>query len=83
MFEILHFLIEEFQNYKLLEFRSNKGHLIKFYRKSVIFMDLVDSKGHEVILNHRIKNFFEIMKLEEIKKAELLDERWNINHVVE
>ena len=44
---------------------------------------LLNSKGHEVILNHRIKNFFEIMKLEEIKKAELLDERWNINHVVE
>ena len=30
LFYIIHFLIEEFENYKVLEFRSNEGYLIKF-----------------------------------------------------
>ena len=38
LFEILHFLIEEFENYKVLEFRSNKGYLIKFYRKGDLWI---------------------------------------------
>ena len=33
LFELLHFLVDEIENYKVLEFRSNKGYLIKFYRK--------------------------------------------------
>ena len=48
-FYIMHFLIEEFENYKLLEFRSNEGHLIKFYKKENLnFMDLFDIDGKKL-----------------------------------
>ena len=84
LFEILHFLIEEFQNYKLLEFRSNKGYLIKFYRKGdLIFMDFIDSKGIKLIKKNRIKYFFEIIKLREVEEVGLIDQRWSINHIIE
>lgn len=51
LFELLHFLVDEIENYKVLEFRSNKGYLIKFYRKGddLNFMDLIDSKGVKLI----------------------------------
>lgn len=85
LFEILHFLIEEFQNYKLLEFRSNKGYLIKFYRKGddLNFIDLIDSKGIKLIKKNRIKYFFEIIKLREVEEVGLIDQRWSINHIIE
>lgn len=79
LFELLHFMIEEFENYKVLEFRSNTNETLRFYKKdNSEFMDLVDSKGYEVISNYKIKYFFEIVQLEEIKKAELLNKRWSI-----
>ena len=79
LFELLHFMIEEFENYKVLEFRSNTNETLRFYKKdNSEFMDLVDSKGYEVISNYKIKYFFEIVQLEEIKKAELFNKRWSI-----
>ena len=52
LFYIFHFLIEEFENYKLLEFRSNEGYLIKFYKKvDSNFMDLVDINGEKLFSN--------------------------------
>ena len=84
LFEIIHFLIEEFVNYKSLEFRSNKGYLIKFYRKGdLIFMDFIDSKGIKLIKKNRIKYFFEIIKLREVEEVGLIDQRWSINHIIE
>ena len=83
LFEILHFLIEEFENYKVLEFRSNKGYLIKFYRKGDLnFIDLIDNKGVKLIKKNRIKYFFEIISLREVEESELIKQRWS-NHIIE
>ena len=83
LFEILHFLIEEFENYKVLEFRSNKG-LIKFYRKGdLIFMDFIDSKGIKLIKKNRIKYFFEIINLREVEESGLIKQRWFVKHIIE
>ena len=74
LFELLHFLVDEIENYKVLEFRSNKGYLIKFYRKGdLIFMDFIDSKGIKLIKKNRIKYFFEIIKLREVEEVGLID----------
>jgi hypothetical protein len=90
LFEILHFLIEEFENYKVLEFRSNEGrsnegYLIKFYRKGddLNFFDLIDSEGVKLIQNYKFKHFFEIMNLRKVKKLELMEKKFSINHIVE
>ena len=82
LFELLHFLVDEIENYKVLEFRSNKG-LIKFYRKGdLIFMDFIDSKGIKLIKKNRIKYFFEIISLREVEESELIKQRWS-NHIIE
>ena len=84
LFEIIHFLIEEFENYKALEFRSNKGYLIKFYRKGdLIFMDFIDSKGIKLIQKYKIKYFFEIISLREVEESELINQIWSVNHIIE
>ena len=84
LFELLHFLVDEIENYKVLEFRSNKGYLIKFYRKGddLNFMDLIDSKGVKLIKKNRIKYFFEIISLREVEESELIKQRWS-NHIIE
>ena len=84
LYKILHFLIEEFKNYKVLEFRTNTNEILKFYEKdNSKFMDLVDNKGYKVISNYKIKCFFEIVQLEEIKEVGLINQRWFINHIIE
>lgn len=80
-FYIMHFLIEEFENYKLLEFRSNEGHLIKFYKKENLnFMDLFDIDGKKLFSNYKFKFFFEIMDLKKIKKMDLISKKFSINY---
>lgn len=85
LFQILHFLIEEFENYKLLEFRSNKGYLIKFYRKGddLNFIDLIDSEGVKLIQKYKIKYFFEIISLREVEESELINQIWSVKYIVE
>ena len=84
LYKILHFLIEEFENYKVLEFRSNKGYLIKFHRKvDLSFMDLIDIKGVKLIQKNKIKYFYEILNLREVEESRLMNQRWFINHVIE
>jgi hypothetical protein len=81
LFEILHFLIEEFQNYKLLEFRSNEGHLIKFYKRGDSnYMDLFDVDGKKLFSNYKFRFFFEIMDLKKIKKMNLISKKFSINY---
>ena len=81
LFEILHFLIEEFQNYKLLEFRSNEGHLIKFYKRGDSnYMDLFDVDGKKLFSNYKFRFFFEIMDLKKIKKMNLILKKFSINY---
>lgn len=83
LFELLHFLVDEIENYKVLEFRSNKGYLIKFYRKGDLnFIDLIDNKGVKLIKKNRIKYFFEIISLREVEELELIKQRWS-NHIIE
>lgn len=83
LFELLHFLVDEIENYKVLEFRSNKGYLIKFYRKGDLnFIDLIDSKGVKLIKKNRIKYFFEIISLREVEESELIKQRW-FKHIIE
>lgn len=83
LFELLHFLVDEIENYKVLEFRSNKGYLIKFYRKGDLnFIDLIDNKGVKLIKKNRIKYFFEIISLREVEESELIKQRWS-NHIIE
>ena len=83
LFELLHFLVDEIENYKVLEFRSNKGYLIKFYRKGDLnFIDLIDNKGVKLIKKNRIKYFFEIINLREVEESELIKQRWS-NHIIE
>ena len=80
-FYIMHFLIEEFENYKLLEFRSNEGHLIKFYiKENLNFMDLFDIDGKKLFSNYKFKFFFEIMDLKKIKKMDLISKKFSINY---
>lgn len=85
LFELLHFLVDEIENYKVLEFRSNKGYLIKFYRKGddFNFMDLIDSKGVKLIKKNRIKYFFEIINLREVEESGLIKQRWSVKHIIE
>ena len=85
LFYIIHFLIEEFENYKVLEFRSNEGYLIKFYRKGddLNFFDLIDSKGVKLIKKNRIKYFFEIINLREVEESGLIKQRWSVKHIIE
>ena len=84
LYKILHFLIEEFENYKVLEFRSNRGYMIKFYRKvDLKFMDLIDFKGEKLIKENKIKYFHEILNLREVEESRLMNQRWYINHVIE
>ena len=85
LFELLHFLVDEIENYKVLEFRSNKGYLIKFYRKGddLNFMDLIDSKGVKLIKKNRIKYFFEIINLREVEESGLIKQRWSVKHIIE
>lgn len=85
LFELLHFLVDEIENYKVLEFRSNKGYLIKFYRKGddLNFMDLIDSKGVKLIKKNRIKYFFEIISLREVEESGLIKQRWSVKHIIE
>ena len=79
-FYIIHFLIEEFKNYKVLEFRSNE-YLIKFYRKNDSnFMDLFDVDGKKLFSNYKFKFFFEIMDLKKIKKMDLISKKFSINY---
>ena len=83
LFELLHFLVDEIENYKVLEFRSNRGYLIKFYRKGDLnFIDLIDNKGVKLIKKNRIKYFFEIISLREVEESELIKQRWS-NHIIE
>ena len=83
LFELLHFLVDEIENYKVLEFRSNKGYLIKFYRKGDLnFIDLIDNKGVKLIKKNRIKYFFENISLREVEESELIKQRWS-NHIIE
>ena len=83
LFELLHFLVDEIENYKVLEFRSNKGYLIKFYRKGDLnFIDLIDNKGVKLIKKNRIKYFFEIISLREVEESELIKQRWS-NYIIE
>ena len=83
LFRSLHFLIEEFENYKVLEFRSNKG-LIKFYRKGdLIFMDFIDSEGVKLIQKYKIKYFFEIISLREVEESELINQIWSVKYIIE
>ncbi len=50
LYKILHFLIEEFKNYKLLEFRSNSNEIIKFYRENNLnFLDIWDGNGVKLL----------------------------------
>ena len=80
LFYIIHFLIEEFENYKVLEFRSNE-YLIKFYRKNDSnFMDLVDINGKKLFSNYKFKFFFEIMNLKKVKKMDLISKKFSINY---
>ena len=85
LFYIFHFLIKEFENYKVLEFRSNtnKGYLIKFYREGddLNFFDLIDSEGVKLFSKYKFKHFFEIMNLRKVK--ELMEKKFSINHIVE
>ena len=84
LFELLHFLVDEIENYKVLEFRSNKGYLIKFYRKGDLnFIDLIDNKGVKLIKKNRIKYFFEIISLREVEESELINQIWSVNHIIE
>ena len=74
-------MIEEFENYKVLEFRSNTNETLRFYKKdNSEFIDLVDSKGYEVISNYKIKYFFEMLNLTAVK--ELMNQRWAINKII-
>ena len=81
LFYIFHFLIKEFENYKVLEFRSNEGYLIKFYKKGDSnFMD-IDIKGIKLFSKYKFKCFFEIMNLRKVKK--LMEKNFSINHIAE
>lgn len=81
LFYIFHFLIEEFENYKLLEFRSNEGHLIKFYKRGDSnYMDLFDVDGKKLFSNYKFRFFFEIMDLKKIKKMNLISKKFSINY---
>ena len=84
LFELLHFLVDEIENYKVLEFRSNKGYLIKFYRKGDLnFIDLIDNKGVKLIKKNRIKYFVEIINLREVEESGLIKQRWSVKHIIE
>ena len=85
LFELLHFLVDEIENYKVLEFRSNKVYLIKFYSKGddLNFMDLIDSKGVKLIKKNSIKYFFEIINLREVEESGLIKQRWSVKHIIE
>jgi len=85
LFYIIHFLIEEFENYKVLEFRSNEGYLIKFYRKGddLNFFDLIDSEGVKLIQKYKIKYFFEIISLREVQESELINQIWSVKYIIE
>lgn len=85
LFYIIHFLIEEFENYKVLEFRSNEGYLIKFYRKGddLNFFDLIDSEGVKLIQKYKIKYFFEIISLREVEELELINQIWSVKYIIE
>lgn len=79
LFELLHFLVDEIENYKVLEFRSNKRYLLKFYRKGDLsFMDLIDSEGVKLISKYKIKYFFQIIDERKVEEAELINQRWHI-----
>lgn len=81
LFYIFHFLIEEFEKYKLLEFRSNEGHLIKFYKRGDSnYMDLFDVDGKKLFSNYKFRFFFEIMDLKKIKKMNLISKKFSINY---
>ena len=85
LFYIIHFLIEEFENYKVLEFISNEGYLIKFYRKGddLNFFDLIDSEGVKLIQKYKIKYFFEIISLREVEELELINQIWSVKYIIE
>jgi hypothetical protein len=85
LFELFHFLVDEIENYKVLEFKSNKEYLIKFYRKGddLNFMDLIDSEGVKLIQKYKIKYFFEIISLREVEESELINQIWSVKHIIE
>lgn len=80
LFYIFHFLIEEFENYKVLEF-SSEEYLIKFYKRGDSnFMDLIDINGEKLFSNYKFKFFFEIMNLKKVKKMDLISKKFSINY---
>lgn len=84
LYKILHFLIEEFKNYKLLEFRSNSNEIIKFYRENNLnFLDIWDSNGVKLLSKYKVKYFFEIMNLREVEEMELMEKKFSINNIRE
>ena len=84
LYKILHFLIEEFKNYKLLEFRSNSNEIIKFYRENNLnFLDIWDGNGVKLLLKYKVKYFFEIMNLREVEEMELMEKKFSINNIRE
>lgn len=84
LYKIVHFLIEEFKNYKLLEFRSNSNEIIKFYRENNLnFLDIWDGNGVKLLLKYKVKYFFEIMNLREVEEMELMEKKFSINNIRE
>ena len=84
LYKILHFLIEEFKNYKLLEFRSNSNEIIKFYRENNLnFLDIWDGNGVKLLSKYNVKYFFDIMTLREVEEMELMEKKFSINNIRE
>ena len=84
LYKILHFLIEEFKNYKLLEFRSNSNEIIKFYRENNLnFLDIWDGNEVKLLSKYKVKYFFEIMNLREVEEMELMEKKFSINNIRE
>lgn len=84
LYKILHFLIEEFKNYKLLEFRSNSNEIIKFYRENNLnFLDIWDGNGVKLLSKYKVKYFFEIISLREVEESELINQIWSVKYIIE
>ncbi|MBF0989890.1 MAG: hypothetical protein HXK70_03865 [Clostridiales bacterium] len=87
IFKLLHFLIENGEHYRKLEFRTNSSEILRIYKKNRtyenMFLDIVDSKGNAKISEYEIKFYNQILDIQEFKKMGLISKKFSINHIVE
>ncbi len=88
LFSLLHFMIEEFENYKVLEFRSNSNETLRFYKtnkkdEEMIFLDLTDNSGNKLISGYQVELYKNIREIPQVKQMDLISKKFSINHIIE